>query len=141
VIRQRVSDEEPVMLSSSTRTSNKLSALFVDDNLDVLECFGRYFETAGVDVAKAADAGGAIATAIHARPDVIVLDVALPGLNGLDVLDALRLRQDTAQIPIVLFTGLPVEDVAQARRVDACVQKPCTPKALLGLVRLLGGRA
>jgi CheY-like chemotaxis protein len=128
-------------LSCSTRNRNRLSVLFVDDDADVLECFGHYFKAAGVDLTKTTDPREAIATAARLLPDVIVLDVVMPEVDGFDVFDALAARRETAQIPVVLFTGLGVQEVSKARHVCACVQKPCSPKDLLGVVRMFGGRA
>ena len=126
---------------SCSRNRNRLSVLFVDDDKDVLECFGHYFRTAGIDLTKTSDPREAITTAAQLLPDVIVLDVAMPQLDGFDVFDALSARRETAQIPVVLFTGLCVTEVSRMRPVSACVQKPCAPKDLLSIVRMFGGRA
>lgn len=128
-------------LSFPRRNRNKLSVLFVDDDVDVLECFGHYFKAAGVDLTKTTNPREAIATAARILPDVIVLDVVMPEVDGFDVFDALQARRETAQIPVVLFTGFGVRDVSRTRPVCACVQKPCSPKDLLSVVRMFGGRA
>jgi CheY-like chemotaxis protein len=119
----------------------KLSVLFVDDDHEVLEAFGGYLETSGVQVTKAANARDAIVAAARLLPNVIVLDVAMPGLDGYAVIHALQARAETSQIPVVLFTGTTSPRIRREPQVRACVQKPCTPNELLGVVRMFGGRA
>jgi CheY-like chemotaxis protein len=119
----------------------KLSVLFVDDDAGLLASFGRYLEAAGLDVTAIEDPHAAVTQARERQPHVIVLDMAMPGLDGFAVMSALLRERETAQIPVVLFTALPWEDAFQKPQVRACVQKPCTPKDLLGVVRMIGGRA
>jgi CheY-like chemotaxis protein len=65
----------------------------------------------------------------------------MPVHDGYAVMHGLQARSDTAQIPVVLFTGLMVENIRRTPQVRALVQKPCTPLELLGVVKMLGGRA
>jgi CheY-like chemotaxis protein len=113
----------------------KISVLFVDDNVEVLDSFGRYLQTSGLDVTMTTDPWAAIAKARDIMPHVIVLDVAMPSIDGYAVVDALQ-QGATRQIPVVLFTGLPASRLQNAPGVYACVQKPCTPEHLLGVVRM-----
>jgi CheY-like chemotaxis protein len=119
-----------------------LSVLAVDDDEDILDAYGRYFEGCGIRMTAITDPHEAIARAGEIRPDVIMLDVAMPGLNGFAVIDALRARPVAARIPIVIVTGLPVDlvrggRVCEDRNVSAYVQKPCTPDQLRALVRAI----
>jgi CheY-like chemotaxis protein len=119
----------------------KPSVLFVDDDVEVLNVFGRYLETAGLDVATSSDPWDAIKVAVRMLPNVIVLDYAMPGLNGYDIVDALQCRRDTAAIPVIFFSGWLREPVRALPHVRAFVEKPCTPQELLGVVRMFSGRA
>jgi CheY-like chemotaxis protein len=82
---------------------------------------------ADCEVASAPDGATALASLAADLPDVILLDVALPGLNGNEVLRRLRSEDRTASIPVILLTGLePPEDMTP----DAVLRKPFTPLGL-----------
>jgi CheY-like chemotaxis protein len=119
----------------------KTHVLIVDDDSDTLTCYGHYLRTAGLHVTTAADAREAIVAAARTLPDVIVLDLVMPVLDGYAVMHGLRARSNTSQIPVVLFTGLTIEKIRSAPQVRALVRKPCTPLDLLSVVRMLGRRA
>ena len=88
-------------------------------------------------LASAAEAEERIAAA---RPDVIVLDVGMPGMDGLAFCRELKSAADTHSIRIVLLTGMEdVEDVAGAAGADALLLKPFRPLELLGVVERLAG--
>jgi CheY-like chemotaxis protein len=79
------------------------------------------------EVAAAPDGVTALESMSRDLPDVILLDVALPGLNGNEVLRRLRAEDRTSSIPVILLTGLePPEDV----RPDGVLRKPFTPTGL-----------
>jgi CheY-like chemotaxis protein len=123
-------------------TRKKLCVLVVDDDVDVLEALGSYLETTGLDVVTVLDPWEGIKAAVRLLPDVIVLDIAMPGLDGYDVVDALQCRQDTAAIPVIFYSArLREHGEKKTRDVQAYVQKSCTSQDLLGVIRMLGGRA
>jgi CheY-like chemotaxis protein len=74
-----------------------------------------------------ADGQTAIERAREGRPDLILLDVGLPGLSGRDVLERLRADASTATIPIVYLTGLAPQE---GPRPDGLLAKPFTPTVL-----------
>ena len=78
-------------------------------------------------VAAVGDGRSAIATALAARPDLILLDVGLPGLSGPAVLERLRAEKALATVPIVYLTGL---QPPAGPRPDGLLQKPFTPVTL-----------
>jgi CheY-like chemotaxis protein len=111
--------------------------LIVDDNDDEREmlcaALGAHF-----DVIEAADGMDAYALACAERPEAIVLDIAMPILDGWEVLRKLRTNGDTTSIPVVVFTALEVDAVrtnADAFGVSAIVRKPIAPAELGAVIR------
>src|SRR5688500_12983422 len=117
--------------------------LLVDDDAGLRELLRTTFEDVDVVVDEAGSAAEAEERIGSARPDVIVLDVGMPGMDGLAFCRALKSDPPTADIPIVLLTGLDdVEEVAGAAGADALLLKPFRPLELVGVVeRLAGGGA
>jgi DNA-binding response OmpR family regulator len=85
--------------------------LIVDDEQAVLEVLGEYFTSQGYDVNTAPGGAEALSMAQRARPDVVLLDIRMPGMDGVEVLR--RLRQRDEDVPVIMVTGN--EDVALAR--------------------------
>jgi two-component system, OmpR family, response regulator len=83
--------------------------LVVDDAAEVRMLLQVLLELEGFSVTSAADGPAALAAAAAERPDVVLLDVQLPGLDGPAVLRALRDRPATADLPVVFLTGAPPE--------------------------------
>ena len=103
-------------------------------------CLRTTFEDVHVDVDEAGSAAEAEERIAAARPDVIVLDVGMPGMDGLAFCRELKSAADTHSIRIVLLTGMEdVEDVAGAAGADALLLKPFRPLELLGVVERLAG--
>jgi CheY-like chemotaxis protein len=108
------------------------TVLVVDDDRDVLEALACYLAAVGLNVATSMSGEDAIAMARAIPLDAIVLDLAMPVVDGFGVIDALQ-QGKTSQIPIVIFTGLPLATVCRGRQF-ACVQKPCDPADLMSVV-------
>ena len=118
--------------------------LLVDDYPDALEIWGLYLRSLGYEVDTADDGLKAVEQAHRAIPDIIVLDLELPGITGFEA--AMRLRQspDTAAIPLIAATGYShVKQLEQARDCgfDSIVVKPCEPAALVAEIERLLERA
>ena len=84
--------------------------LIVDDEAGIRELCRVNLALAGYDVTEAPDGYTALDKAKAERPDVIFLDVLMPGMSGWEVLSALRSDPDTAAIPVVMLTALSSED-------------------------------
>jgi two-component system, OmpR family, response regulator len=82
---------------------NPISVLVVDDESVLAEMVSMALRYEGWDISTAGDGSSAIAAARTARPDVVVLDVMLPDMSGLDVLR--RLRQQNPRLPVLLLTA------------------------------------
>ena len=118
--------------------------LLVDDYDDARELYGTYLAIHGYRVEEASDGHGAVEKALRLLPDIILMDLSLPGIDGWDVTSRLKRDDRTAHIPIIAFTAhaLPKE-IARALAVgcDAIITKPCLPEVLVKeIVRVLGAR-
>jgi DNA-binding response OmpR family regulator len=79
--------------------------LVADDDPDILKVVAANLEAEGIAVDAVSNGLQALARAAQTKPDLIILDVSMPGRNGLEVLEALRSRPDTADIPVVFLTA------------------------------------
>jgi len=96
----------------------------------------------GYDVLVVLDGRRALDEAITHQPDLIIVDVILPGLNGLKVCEALKAEPQTAAIPVLVFSVLDVRERALNAGADAFLLKPIEKPALIDLVRdMLARRA
>lgn len=105
--------------------------LVVDDDPTVAEVVTGYLERAGFAVEHAADGVGALASAARDWPDLVVLDLMLPGLDGLEVCRRLR---STGPVPVVMLTARGDEDDRIAGLelgADDYVTKPFSPRELV----------
>jgi DNA-binding response OmpR family regulator len=118
------------------------SALVVDDDPTVGDVVGAYLERAGFRVHRAADGAAALALAAEVDPDVVVLDLMLPGIGGLEVCRRLRLEQP--RVPVVMLTALGEEaDRILGLEVgaDDYVTKPFSPRELVLRVQAIVRRS
>ena len=115
--------------------------LLVDDDQALRTLLHTTFEVADVDVDEADGAESARRRIGAARPDVIVLDVNMPGVTGLQLCEELKADPATSDIPVILLTGSTGGTSAAAKRVgaDAFVRKPFSPLELLAVAERLAG--
>jgi DNA-binding response OmpR family regulator len=116
-------------------TSNG-TVLVVDDEPTIVEVVGRYLERAGYSTLEATDGPAALQVAEQGRPDLIVLDVMLPGLDGIEVMRQLHERPGKP-VPVILLTARGEESdrlVGLRRGADDYVVKPFSPKELVARV-------
>jgi putative two-component system response regulator len=114
--------------------------LLVDDDSGFRALLRTTFEDVEVDVDEAGSATEAEQRIAAAKPDVIVLDVGMPGMDGLAFCRELKADAETSSIRVVLLTGMEdVEEVAGAAGADALLLKPFRPLELLGVVERLAG--
>ena len=99
--------------------------LIVDDDAELIEFATRALEPRGFEVLQATNPFAAIREATEAKPDVIVLDLNMPGMDGLEVIRHLKRIPETKDIPVIAFTGeqLTETDYARARVFDRIVHK------------------
>jgi len=118
-----------------------LRILLVDDDPALRMLLRTTFEVADVDVVEADGADAARRRIRASRPDVIVLDVNMPGTTGLELCEELKADPATSDIPVILLTGSSGGTTAAAKRVgaDAFVRKPFSPLELLAVAERLAG--
>ena len=112
--------------------------LVIDDDTDVLKGLTVRLKANGYAVAQAVDGMQAILAARRERPDLILLDIGLPGGDGYSVMERLRSMRPLARIPIVVLTALdPATHQERALQAGAAafLQKPVENEALLGAIR------
>lgn len=114
--------------------------LVVDDYQDAREMYAEYLTFSGFRVAEAANGVDAVQQATDLSPDIILMDLSLPGMDGWEATRRIKLHEKTRHIPIIALTGhaLPgVSSSAQSAGCDAFIIKPCLPDAVLSEVRRL----
>ena len=118
--------------------------LIADDDPDIRELVGFRLERAGCNVMRAADGEEALRLAGEKTPDICVLDVMMPKLDGLGVTRALRDTSATERVPVLLLTARAGdEDVARGLDAGAndYLRKPFSPQELATRVEQVLGRA
>jgi DNA-binding response OmpR family regulator len=106
--------------------------LVVDDDPTVSDVVRRYLELAGFEATMAADGVSALAAVRASRPDLVVLDLMLPGIDGLEV--CRHLRNADAELPVIMLTALGEESdrvVGLSLGADDYVTKPFSPRELV----------
>jgi DNA-binding response OmpR family regulator len=109
--------------------------LVVDDEPQIVRLVRDYLEHGGFKVVTAADGPSALRTASTVRPDLVILDLGLPGVDGLDVTRSLRRN---GEVPIIMLTARTDESdklVGLELGADDYVTKPFSPKELVARVR------
>ena len=109
--------------------------LVVEDELEIRKLVGAYLEQAGYTVATAMDGQEALAVFRHERPNLVILDLNLPGMDGLDVCRALRRDSD---VPIIMLTARLEETdrlIGLELVADDYIVKPFSPREVVSRTR------
>lgn len=112
--------------------------LLVDDFDDAREMYAEYLTYSGFDVIQAANGAEALKCALDRLPDIILMDLALPLMDGWEVTRRLKADSRTAHIPVVALTGHALSWLLEAAKKAGCeawITKPCLPEDLLREVR------
>jgi CheY-like chemotaxis protein len=112
--------------------------LLVDDYPDAREMYSEYLQYSGFDVIEAGNGIEALQQAIEREPDIILMDLSLPVMDGWEATRRLKADRRTARIPVVALTGHALAGISEgARRAgcDAFVTKPCLPEDLVKEIR------
>jgi len=121
-------------MSAATQQQTPASILVVEDERDIAALVAYHLTKEGYRVRTAGGGDEALTVAGQDRPDLIVLDLMLPGLSGLDVLNELRRRPETSAVPVVVLTAMKEEsDRIRGLELgaDDYVTKPFSPQELV----------
>lgn len=112
--------------------------LVVDDYQDAREMYAEYLEFSGFRIAEARNGVEALERAFELTPDVILMDLSLPVMDGWEATRRLKTDDRTRAIPVIALTGHALAGHSEGARqagCDAFVTKPCLPEALVAEVR------
>ena len=119
-------------------TSSPATVLLVEDNEDNLRIYSTFLTYSGYRVLEAADGEAGLALARSELPDVILMDVSIPKMDGYEVTRRLKSDPATAQIPVIALTAhaLPSDrDRARDAGCDGYIPKPAEPRLVVAEVR------
>lgn len=119
-----------------------VTILLADDNDDSREIYGTLLTHEGFEVLEARDGEEAVRVSRERRPDVLVLNLLMPELDGLGVLERLRSDPETSAMPCICLTGdARMERMGQAvmKGADAFITKPAEPREVLATIRAVLG--
>ena len=122
---------------------NPAQVLVADDDDDLLDIVGWRLERSGYDVLCAHDGEEALRLALDRRPQIAILDVMMPRLDGYEVTRRLRGHDETRAMPVILLTARAQEaDIARGFQAgaDDYVRKPFSPQELGARVHAILGR-
>lgn len=115
----------------------KTRVLVVDDDADTRELIALVLSQAGFEVDDAADGFAALAKVSHRRPDLVVTDLRMPGMHGIDLLH--RIRRIHGDVPVILATGLETYDLctaAESYGAVTCLVKPINLEELIWTIEM-----
>lgn len=118
--------------------TDRTRVLLVDDYPDAREMYTEYLEYCGFAVVQAANGVEALQQATETAPDIILMDLSLPVMDGWEATRRLKADRRTANIPVVALTGHALAGISEGARkagCDAFVTKPCMPEDLVKEIR------
>jgi CheY-like chemotaxis protein len=118
--------------------SRKPLVLLVEDLLDSRELYAQYLTYAGFSVVTAINGHEAIRLAQLLRPDIVLMDIRLPGMDGLEATADLKRQPELAHIPVVAITADSSREMAERCRAAGCaafIAKPILPDAVAQQLR------
>jgi two-component system, cell cycle response regulator DivK len=127
----------------SARARGAGLVLLVDDSQTAREMYSEYLNHRGFWTVTAPDGEASIPIALQLKPDVIVMDLAMPRLDGVSAIRRLKQSARTRRIPVILLTGYAMQAIQQGAMeagADVFLTKPCLPEDLEQHVQRLIGR-
>ncbi len=114
------------------------TVLVVDDHPSTLSLYGFVLEMMGCSVRTSASAPDALRLATQNPPNVVVTDFAMPGMDGIQLCEALKAHPATVSVPVVMVSGQIQPGVASLALAAGCTEvlsKPCLPEELFAAVQ------
>jgi CheY-like chemotaxis protein len=124
--------------NTDAKRADRPRVLLVDDYPDAREMYAEYLEFSGFEVVEAENGMEALQRAVEASPDIILMDLSLPVMDGWEATRRLKADKRTAQIPVVALTGHALAGISEGAKkagCDAFVTKPCLPEDLVKEIR------
>jgi CheY-like chemotaxis protein len=121
-----------------TTKAERPRVLVVDDYPDAREMYMEYLEYSGFDVIEASNGMEALQRAADSAPDIILMDLSLPVMDGWEATRRLKADKKTPEIPVVALTGHALAGISEGAKkagCDAFVTKPCLPEDLVVEIR------
>ncbi|HMF98063.1 MAG TPA: response regulator [Vicinamibacterales bacterium] len=121
-------------MSATEGKPDRPRVLLVDDYPDAREMYTEYLEFSGYEVIGAGNGLEALQRAVDASPDIILMDLSLPVMDGWEATRRLKADKRTASIPVVALTGHALAGISEGAKkagCDAFVTKPCLPEDLV----------
>jgi len=141
----KASKKPPASVGATSEAAAGPLILLVDDYEDNRDVYAQYLRHAGYRIAEAEDGHEAIEQATTLQPDLIVMDLALPRMDGWEATRRLKADKRTQGIPVLALTGHALTGFSASAREAGCdgfVIKPCLPPDLLAAIRrVLEGKA
>lgn len=119
-------------------THERIKILVVDDDVTSLDLIDLLFEDKGFDVVRQADGTSAVECVEIVKPDIILVDLMMPGLSGQEAVTQIRAKG--IKVPIVAFTAMDDPDIHDEAREAGCdlvLTKPCKPSDLVRHIETL----
>lgn len=138
--RTKIHSHQPTIPKRSKIHQSILKIMVVDDSVSIRTVVTRLLQRQGWQVQSANDGVDAIEKLRDYRPDIILLDVEMPRMNGYEFMSTFRSQEDFTNIPVVMLTSRSAKkhrDKARSLGVNGYVIKPYEDKALLDLIRQL----
>jgi len=120
------------------KKTRKPIVLLVDDYPDAREMYAEYLEFSGFEIVQAGNGVEAIERTLDSHPDVILMDLSLPVMDGWEATRRLKADERTRDIPVLAVTGHALTGVsndAKAAGCDGFITKPCLPEDLVAEIR------
>ena len=126
-----------VQLIFKLPVANQPTILVIDDQQPTLRMYQRYLSRSNYKVVGLDNPKQAYPLALQIRPDVILLDVMMPQVDGWEILQALQLDDELNQIPVIICSAWESADLAKSLGAAEFLKKPITQERLLGAIQAL----
>jgi len=130
-------NDQSIVVTPSSTTSQQRTILVADDESHILNVVSLKLRNAGFNVICAHDGNEALEMALTSKPDLLITDYHMPGLNGLEVVSRLKQSETCKNLPAILLSArgynLNEADVRESG-ISSQLSKPFSPRNLLSLV-------
>src|SRR5512140_586566 len=125
-------------VASGITMASPQTVLVVDDHLSTLYLYGLVLELMGCGVMTSASGPEALRIAAETPPSIVVTDFAMPGMDGIQLCEALKAHPATQHVPVLMVSGQiqpGIADMALAAGCSEVLSKPCLPEELYAAVK------